>query len=148
MYDLRYLPLARHDIREAIRYIDEELKNPQAALSLLDKMERGIVQLREFPYAHPLYCSPLRLVSEIRFSPVENYLLFYTVLEPEHVVEIMRVLYHKMDTRKHVSMGKTLELKEALVRVEEGRQAGCGGCSPEVLDAHLDSVLREAPKHG
>ncbi len=100
MYSLRYLPLARNDIRDTLIYIAGELKNPEAALSLMEKLEQAILRLREFPYAHPLYRSPMRLISETRFVPVENHLVFYTVLEPEHVVEIRRVLYERMDTRK------------------------------------------------
>jgi toxin ParE1/3/4 len=100
MHSLQYLPLARSDIRDTLLYIAEELKNPEAALLLMDKLEQAILRLREFPYAHPLYHSPMRLVSETRFVPVENHLVFYTVLEPEHTVEIRRVLYDKMDMRK------------------------------------------------
>jgi plasmid stabilization system protein ParE len=100
MHSLRYLPLARSDIRDALLYIAEELKNPEAALSLMDKLEKAILQLKEFPYAHPLYHAPMRLPSETRFVPVESYLVFYTVLEPEHIVEVRRVLYDKMDFRK------------------------------------------------
>ena len=100
MYSLRYLTLARNDIRETLLYIAEELKNPDAALSLMDKLEQAVLLLREFPYAHPLYHAPMRLPSEARFVPVENYLVFYTVLEPEHIVEIRRVLYNKVDLQK------------------------------------------------
>lgn len=100
MYKLQYLPAARSDIQNAVNYIAGELKNPEAALSLMEKLEQHILQLKEFPYAHSLYPSPMRLLSETRFIPVENYLIFYTVLEPEHIVEIRRVLYSKTDIRK------------------------------------------------
>ena len=100
MYRLQYLPLSQKDIHEMLLYIAVELKNPDAALSLMDKLEQTILLLREFPYAHPLYRAPMRLPSEIRFVPVENYLVFYTVLEPEHIVEIRRVLYDRVDLRK------------------------------------------------
>lgn len=100
MYKLQYLPLARSDIHNALSYIVGELKNPDAALSLMEKLEQHILRLKEFPYAHPLYPSSMRLLTETRFVPVENYLIFYTVLEPEHIVEIRRVLYNKVDMRK------------------------------------------------
>lgn len=43
---------------------------------------------------------------------------------------------------------KMLELREALIRVEEDRQAGRVGCSPDELDNHLDAVLRGLTNHG
>ena len=100
MYKLQYLPAARSGIQIAINDIAGELKIPKAAPSLMEKLEQHILQLKEFPYAHPLYPSPMRLLSETRFIPVEKYLVFYTVLEPGHIVEIRRVLYSKTDLRK------------------------------------------------
>ena len=39
---------------------------------------------------------------------------------------------------------KMLDLREALLRVEENRHAGAAGCSVDELDAYLDDVIREA----
>jgi PHD/YefM family antitoxin component YafN of YafNO toxin-antitoxin module len=49
-----------------------------------------------------------------------------------------------MDIAAFVRREKMLELREALVRVEEDRLAGRVGCSPDELDNYLDSILREA----
>jgi len=43
---------------------------------------------------------------------------------------------------------KMLELREALIRVEEDRQAGRAGCTPEELEAYLDAALSGVQKHG
>lgn len=53
-----------------------------------------------------------------------------------------------MDIAAFQRREKMLELREALIRVEEDRLAGRAGCSPDELDAYLDTALREAPTHG
>lgn len=53
-----------------------------------------------------------------------------------------------MDIAAFQRREKMLELREALVRVEEDRLAGRAGCSPEELDAYLDTVLHGAPANG
>lgn len=53
-----------------------------------------------------------------------------------------------MDIAAFQRREKMLELREALVRVEEDRLAGRAGCSPEELDAYLDTILRGAPVNG
>lgn len=53
-----------------------------------------------------------------------------------------------MDIAAFQQRERMLELREALIRVEEDRLAGRAGCSPDELDAYLGAVLREAPEHG
>ncbi len=48
MYNIVYLPIARQDIIEIITYISDFLKSPQAALDLLDCLERSILRLQDF----------------------------------------------------------------------------------------------------
>ncbi len=53
-----------------------------------------------------------------------------------------------MDIATFQRREKMLELREALIRVEEDRQAGRAGCSPDELDEYLDTVLLKAQNHG
>jgi prevent-host-death family protein len=53
-----------------------------------------------------------------------------------------------MDIAAFQRREKMLELREALIRVEEDRLSGRAGCSPEELDAYLGTVLRGVPDHG
>ena len=43
-YRLRYLPLFYEDLEEKVIYIAENLKNPQAANDLLNKVEAAILE--------------------------------------------------------------------------------------------------------
>lgn len=49
-----------------------------------------------------------------------------------------------MDMETFTRREKMLTLREELLSVEEDRLAGRAGCSPEELDAFLDSVIAEA----
>lgn len=93
MYRLEFLPLARQDMVETVRYISHELKNPAAAQRLSNRLIEAAERLTEFPYLYAVH-TPIRpLKKEYRKIPVENYCIFYSVDEKAKTVTIMRVLY-------------------------------------------------------
>ena len=90
MYKLEYLPVARKDMLEIVRYISGELQNPDAA----DHLAESVLT---FPYATPAY-QPIRpLKHEYRKILVQNYLMFYWVDEEKKLVTVARVVYAKRD---------------------------------------------------
>ena len=91
MYKLEYLPVARKDMLEIVRYISGELQNPDAADHL------AVESVLTFPYATPAY-QPIRpLKHEYRKILVQNYLMFYWVDEEKKLVTVARVVYAKRD---------------------------------------------------
>lgn len=48
-----------------------------------------------------------------------------------------------MDIETYNRREKMLQLREELLAIEEDRSAGRGGCTLDVLDAYLDSVITE-----
>ena len=93
MYDLEYLPLARKDMVEAVRYISEKLKNPIAAEQLAVELIEAGDSIRTFPYANPVHM-PLRpLGHEYRQLLVHSYLVFSWVDEKKKLVTVARVIY-------------------------------------------------------
>lgn len=101
MYRLQYLPLALNDLRDITEYIAETLKAPKAARDLLDAIDSSISRLQHFPYSCKVYQPVKGLENEFRLLLVKNYAVFYVV--KEHVVEIHRVIYSKMDLTHQVS---------------------------------------------
>src|SRR5699024_12204182 len=91
MYKLQYLPLAQQDLRNITFYISDTLKNPLAAIQLVEAFDHSISKIQEFPYAHKVYLTVEMLEKEYRILPVKNYLLFYLVNEIE--LEINRIVY-------------------------------------------------------
>ncbi len=95
MYKIRYLPLAKKDLFAITTYIAEHLKAPQAAMDLLEVLEKTISRLERFPYSCKVYQPIDPLAGEYRLLPVKNYAVFYVV--KEQVVEIHRIVYARMD---------------------------------------------------
>ena len=84
-------PLARSDMREISDYISRELRNPDAALRLIQRFRKTIKPLAEFPDMG----SPL-LVAGKQSAPYRtlvcgSYLIFYHV--NNNAVHIDRILY-------------------------------------------------------
>ena len=100
MYKLEYLPAARKDMLEIVRYISKELQNPDAAERLAGKFIDAVEGVLKFPYATPAYHSIRPLGHEYRKIPVQNYLMFYWVNEEEKIVTIARVIYAKREHRR------------------------------------------------
>ena len=55
MYKLEYLPVARKDMIEIVRYISRELQNPDAADRLAVELVNAAESVLTFPYAAPAY---------------------------------------------------------------------------------------------
>ena len=92
-YKIRYLPIAVLDMQSIIDYITVELKAYKAALNLLVKFEKAISSLKDFPQSGVRYKRDRQLDFDYRMLMVENYIVFYTVLED--TVEIERVIYSR-----------------------------------------------------
>lgn len=97
MYKVEYLPAARKDMLEIVRYISGELKNPDAADRLAVELVDAAESVLTFPYATPVY-QPIRpLKHEYRKILAHNYLMFYWVDEEKKLVTVARVVHAKRD---------------------------------------------------
>lgn len=97
MYKLEYLPVARQDMIDIVRYISQELMNPKAAGRLAMELIEAGDGILKFPYTNPVH-TPIRpLKHEYRKLLVQNYIMFYWVDEMKHLVTVARVVYAKRD---------------------------------------------------
>ena len=81
MYKLEYLPVARRDMIEIVRYISKELQNPTAADQLAMELIEAGDSIPKFPYANPAFIPIRPLKHEYRKLLVQNYFMFYWVDE-------------------------------------------------------------------
>lgn len=89
MYQLEFLPIARKDMIDIVRYLSVDLQNPQSANNLADELIQVTERLREFPYS--------ALAHEYRKLSVQNYLIFYWVDDRRQLITVARVIYAKRD---------------------------------------------------
>ena len=96
-YTLEYLPLFDEELAEAVRYITDELRNPDAAMTLVADAEAAI-QDRLFA---PESFEPVPSMKEREHPyyriPVGNYVVLYVVIGT--VMEIRRFVYDPSDWR-------------------------------------------------
>ena len=100
MYNLEYLPVARQDMVEIVRYISRELNNPAAADRLAAELIEGGDSIPSFLYAYPAYTSIRPLKHEYRKLQVQNYFMFYWVNEEKKLITVARVVYAKRDLER------------------------------------------------
>ena len=97
MYKLEYLPVARRDMIEIVRYISQELQNPSAADQLAMELIEAGDSIPKFPYANPAFIPIRPLKHEYRKLLVQNYFMFYWVDEVKKLVTVARVVYARRD---------------------------------------------------
>ncbi len=96
-YRLSYLSLFYEDLDEKVTYIMEKQKNPQAANDLLDKVEAAIMERLPVAESFEPYCS----VRERRYAYyriyVDNFTIYYVVIDDDPndlIMEVRRFLYN------------------------------------------------------
>lgn len=99
-YNVEVTQIAEHDYYKAEAYIKYELYNQKAAAGLAKNLHEAIKDLSFFPTKYPICNDDFLRVWEIRFVPVNNYLLFYIVREDEKTVYVLRFLYSRRNWQK------------------------------------------------
>ena len=100
MYKLEYLPVARRDMIEIVRYISQELQNPTAADQLAMELIEAGDSIPKFPYANPAFIPIRPLKHEYRKLLVQNYFMVYWVDEVKKLVTVARVVYARRDYKR------------------------------------------------
>ena len=97
MYELDFLPIARRDMTEIVRYISHQPQNPSAAEQLADEMIEAVEAARSFPYAAPPYFPIRPLKHDYRKLLFQSYLIFYWVDDRARKITVARAVYAKRD---------------------------------------------------
>ena len=96
-WDVIYSDESIRDLEELYAYVALDLRAPQAARRLIERMVARADSLETFPLRFPLYpASPLRERS-VRYIVFDNYLILYHPDEADHSVSILRIIYGRSD---------------------------------------------------
>ena len=87
---------ADNDIRVIYEYIAFTLMSPENADAQISRFQNRIESLDNMPKRFPIY------KNIIRYMPVDNYLVFYSVDENQKTVSILRVMYGKRDVKNNI----------------------------------------------
>ena len=92
-YTINYLPSAKKDLDNIISYIPAD--DPNAALKLLNNINKSISQLKSFPFKGKIPEDDHLKSKDYRMLIVNNYLIFYMVFENNNEIEIRRIIHGK-----------------------------------------------------
>lgn len=93
---------AQQDLKNIYEYIAYSLLAPDAARSLYQKIIQSARSLESMPERNPFYKEEPWRSQGVRFVPVKNYLLFYTVNNETQTVSIFRIFYGGMDISRQL----------------------------------------------
>lgn len=96
-YSIEITEPAEHDLKDIIRYIAIELRDPHAAENVMEKIGSGVYGLVDLPLRNPLVLDERLSFQGIRKIIIDNYLVFYAVDEEQFSVTIIRILYCRRD---------------------------------------------------
>ncbi|MBP5248954.1 MAG: type II toxin-antitoxin system RelE/ParE family toxin [Lachnospiraceae bacterium] len=101
-YDLIFTKQAEDDLRGIFEYIAFELLAPENAAGQMDRIEKTIQSLAEFPEKYRLYDREPWKSRNTRVVPVDNYVVFYISDKDTAVVTIVRIMYSGRDIDKQM----------------------------------------------
>jgi len=99
IYKAEFSKIIKEDIDKAHNYIKEALEAPKAADNLKKELLEKIEIIKNNPYARPLVQDKYLAYLGLRTKKVNNYLLFYKIIEPDNeekkYVYLIRFMYGK-----------------------------------------------------
>lgn len=106
-YTINFTAPARQDIKNAVQYIAFTLNNITAAISLNTLAYAKINTLPDFPEKYPLVSDISLAHYQIRYIPVDNYLMFYRINKTKEEIQLLRFLYAKSNWQSILKANKT-----------------------------------------
>lgn len=95
-YKIVLTDMAKDDLEETYNYISNNLKEPNIANKLMDKIEKDILKLKQFPFAYSeIHIKPKNKI--YRRLVTGNYVVLYRVEEEIKQVVIFHIFYEKRD---------------------------------------------------
>ena len=96
-YNVQITPQAQQQMKEIVDYISYELCAPDAAAHLLDKLEKNIMSLSDFPDRFSVIEENPWDTQGIRKIIVNNFLIYYWIDKTQITVHVIAVIYNKRD---------------------------------------------------
>lgn len=92
-YTIQFSKDAKEDLKQIVNYIKNNLQEPNIARKLSDKIKEKIYTLSDSPKVFSIINEDFIRKLEIRKIIVDNYIIFYRVIDEEKKVQIVRIMY-------------------------------------------------------
>ena len=99
-YSVKILPSAIEDLQQIYNYIAYELQSVINAENQLNRIQEEILKLDFMPESFRLYEKEPWKSRGLRFFSVDNYIVFYVINNNAKEVNVLRILYERIDFSK------------------------------------------------
>ena len=93
-YKILYLKIIKHDRKAIKQYLSQY--SATAAKRLFEKIKNNMELVKENPYMYETF----KAQPQFRRMVIDDFLLFYKVIEENKVIEVHHILYGKIDYEK------------------------------------------------
>ena len=93
---------AQQDLRDIYEYMAYSLLAPDTARKMAARIMAAVRSLESMPERNPLYREEPWHSRGVRFLPVKNYLVFYTVDLKKDTVSVVRIMYGGRDISRQL----------------------------------------------
>ena len=97
-----YSDRAQRDLKCIYDYIALVFWLPETAAKQNERIMDKIASLEEMPMRHRLYDAEPWHSRDLRFFPIDNFLVFYLTDKKEKTVSVVRIMYNGRDSRKEL----------------------------------------------
>lgn len=92
-YNVQFSDEAKNDFVDIIKYIKFNFKENDIAIKLSSKIRENIKLISINPKIYSIIDDEFIKKLELRKARVDNYLIFYRIIEIEKTIQIVRIMY-------------------------------------------------------
>ncbi len=105
-WKIQYSASSREDLRWILEYIAYELLSPEYAARQVERIMKAVRSLENMPMRHSVYSEEPWKTKQVRFLPVDNYIIFYLPKDETNTVNIIRIIYGGRDIKRQIKETK------------------------------------------
>jgi len=102
IYDITIADQALLDLKSIYEYIANVLMEPVTAEKQYSRIEKAAYSLDNMPERFPRYEKEPWQSRNLRFMPVDNYIVLYIVDNKNSMVTVIRIMYGRRNTEKEL----------------------------------------------
>lgn len=108
-WKIQYSASSEEDLRSIFDYIAYELLSAEYAVGQIKRILKAVRSLEDMPMRHSVYSEEPWKTRQVRFLPVDHYIIFYLPKDDSCTVNIIRIIYGGHDMKRQI-----METKEEL----------------------------------
>ncbi len=101
-WKIQYSASSREDLKTIYDYIACELLSPEYASGQIERILKAVRSLEDMPMRYSVYSEEPWKTKQVRFLPVDNYIIFYLPKDDSNTVNIVRIIYGGRDMKRQI----------------------------------------------